>query len=127
MAANLHFRVRSAALAALMLITVWLAVDVATASASDGTFKRTWGWGVKDGTAAFQICIIGCQAGIAGSGDGQFAVPNFVATDSHANVYVNDRNNEQRRSARDGWVRHLGSGVHWEERKSRFSVRSRRG
>jgi hypothetical protein len=36
-----------------------------------GHFVRTWGWGVDDGTAAFQICTSGCEAGAFGSGVGQ--------------------------------------------------------
>src|SRR5215831_18812205 len=61
-AAKSRFRIRSTrlatlALVALALAALALAVGAATASATDGTFKRMWGWGVKDGTAAFQICL----------------------------------------------------------------------
>jgi hypothetical protein len=75
-----------AALATLALI----ALGVATASASDGTFDRTWGWGVQDGTAEFQICTSACQVGISGDGNGQFDTPAGVATDPAGNVYVAD-------------------------------------
>ena len=37
-----------------------------------GNFLRTWGWGVQNGSATFQICTSGCQQAILGSGNGQF-------------------------------------------------------
>jgi len=57
---------------------------------SSGSFVRMWGWGVDDGSLAFQVCTSGCQAGVSGSGDGQFNSPNGLATDSSGNVYVGD-------------------------------------
>ena len=62
---------------------------------ADGNFLRTWGWGVDDGTAAAQICTSGCQAGVPGSGAGQFDTPRYVAVDnsggpSDGDVYVGD-------------------------------------
>ena len=60
---------------------------------SDGNFIRAFGWGVDDGTAAAQVCTSGCQAGISGSGAGQFDTPRFVAIDqspSPGDVYVAD-------------------------------------
>jgi hypothetical protein len=30
----------------------------------DGQFVSAWGWGVDDGTSAFQVCAGGCQAGV---------------------------------------------------------------
>jgi len=62
-----------------------------------GTFLRMWGFGVDDGTAVFQICTSGCQAGISGSGDGQFTTPVGVAVDSDDNVYVSDGGGNNRR------------------------------
>jgi len=35
-------------------------------------FTRAWGWGVQDGSAAFQICTSGCEAGSDGTEIGQF-------------------------------------------------------
>jgi NHL repeat len=63
---------------------------------SDGNFLAAWGWGVDDGSAAYQVCTSGCQAGISGLGPGQFAQPSFVAVDnsegpSAGSVYVGDR------------------------------------
>lgn len=37
----------------------------------DGNFEFALGWGVADGSAELQVCTSGCQAGIAGSGNGQ--------------------------------------------------------
>ncbi len=62
---------------------------------SSGAFLSAWGWGVDDGTAASQVCTGGCQAGIAGTGAGQFDTPRFVEVDnstgpSEGDVYVAD-------------------------------------
>src|SRR5262249_50758127 len=55
-----------------------------------GAFLLTFGWGVQDGMAAFETCTSGCQAGIAGSGDGEFGHPVGVAVDGSGNVFVAD-------------------------------------
>jgi len=55
---------------------------------SNGAFLRMWGWGVEDGTEAFQVCTSGCQQGLRGSGDGQFDYPDGVSVDASGNVYV---------------------------------------
>jgi hypothetical protein len=57
-----------------------------------GQFVKAWGWGVLDGSAEPQVCTLesGCQAGIAGAGPGQIAMPNGVAVDAAGNVYVNE-------------------------------------
>jgi hypothetical protein len=62
-----------------------------------GEFVRAWGWGVKDGNAEFQICTneSGCQNGIPGSGVGQFAQPEAIATDTSGNVYVMEAANHR--------------------------------
>jgi len=62
---------------------------------SSGNFVRAWGWGVADGASSFESCTTSCQAGISGSGAGQFESPVFVAVDnstgpSAADVYVGD-------------------------------------
>ena len=42
-----------------------------------GQFKAVWGWGVKDGQEQSEVCKTktACQAGVVGSGAGQFSVP----------------------------------------------------
>jgi DNA-binding beta-propeller fold protein YncE len=68
-----------------------------------GVFMRAWGWGVADGLAKFEACgpdafppTVTCQAGISGSGAGEFESPTFVAVDndpasaSFGDVYVGD-------------------------------------
>ena len=41
-----------------------------------GNFIEAFGWGVVDGQAKAEVCTISCQGGIAGSGPGQFVVPD---------------------------------------------------
>ncbi|HEY7256953.1 MAG TPA: hypothetical protein VH476_09760 [Solirubrobacterales bacterium] len=60
-----------------------------------GTFISAWGWGVSDGNPSAEICTSSCQAGIAGSGAGQFQTPKFIEVDnsggpSSGDVYVGD-------------------------------------
>jgi hypothetical protein len=62
---------------------------------STGTFLLTFGWGVQDGMPTFEICTSGCQAGIPGSGDGQFADPFGVAVDGSGDVFVGERVNNR--------------------------------
>ena len=58
---------------------------------SSGTFIKTWGWGVQDGASKLEVCTSGCEAGISGSGDGQFDFPwGGLAIDPSGNVYVYD-------------------------------------
>ena len=45
----------------------------------DGAFIRAFGWGVADGQARAEVCTSTCQAGIAGSGPGQFSRPAGIA------------------------------------------------
>src|SRR5262249_25602871 len=56
-----------------------------------GDFLLTFGWGVRDGLGAFETCTNSCQAGLAGSGDGQFTLLMGVAADQNGNVFVLDR------------------------------------
>jgi tripartite motif-containing protein 71 len=76
-----------------------------------GTFKRAWGWGVQDGSAAFQICTSGCQAGLSGTGNGEFIAMSSLATDPFNNVYVPDcsRNDVQVFRATGVFVKKWGS------------------
>jgi sugar lactone lactonase YvrE len=62
---------------------------------SAGTLIVMWGWGVDDGTAIFQVCTSGCQAGTSGGGAGQFSGPLGLATDGANNVYVADTFNNR--------------------------------
>ncbi len=62
---------------------------------ASGRFIRAWGFGVRDGSAAFQKCTSTCQAGIAGTGDGQFDVPYGIAVGQGGDVYVTDPNNDR--------------------------------
>jgi len=60
---------------------------------SSGTFLEMWGYGVDDGTNAFQICTkdtTPCQDGIIGTADGQFFSSLGIEVDSADNVYVGD-------------------------------------
>jgi NHL repeat len=63
-----------------------------------GQFIRAWGWGVKDGSAEFQICTEAatCNSSIGGGGAGQFSGsigPQGIAVDASGNVYVVDFSN----------------------------------
>src|SRR5581483_8167049 len=67
---------------------------------ANGAFRAAWGWGVLDGSEASQVCRTKpkCQAGIPGSGAGQFSNPTSIAVDnsstpSHGTVYVGDAGN----------------------------------
>jgi tripartite motif-containing protein 71 len=62
---------------------------------STGSFIEAFGWGVANGMSQPETCTSTCQAGIYGSGAGQFADPVGVATDSSGDVYVADRENER--------------------------------
>src|SRR5215469_16106376 len=44
-----------------------------------GQFVTAFGWGVANGQARSQVCSANCQAGIAGSGPGQFSNPTSIA------------------------------------------------
>jgi hypothetical protein len=64
----------------------------------EGGFVRAWGWGVKSGSATFQVCEAPgpCVAGIAGGGAGQLTDSSGIAVDNSAgltegDVYVEDR------------------------------------
>ncbi|MCX6752733.1 MAG: 6-bladed beta-propeller, partial [Candidatus Nomurabacteria bacterium] len=79
--------------------------------APDQSFIKTFGWGVLDGTNAFQICepishlISDCHAGIMGGGDGQFSGIGYLNIDSVGNIYIPDWNNN--------WVQKFDSGGHF--------------
>jgi DNA-binding beta-propeller fold protein YncE len=64
-----------------------------------GNFIAAFGWGVRDGQAHSEVCTRTCQAGIAGSGPGQFASPTSIAfgnasgVPSAGKVFVGDAGN----------------------------------
>ena len=63
---------------------------------STGTFIKTLGFGVSNGKAEFETCTSSCQAGIAGSGNGQFNGPWGIAVGQAAgDVYVTDQGNSR--------------------------------
>jgi streptogramin lyase len=61
-----------------------------------GAFVRAIGWGVSNGEAKLEVCTSGCQAGIAGAGNGQFSLPRQIAAEaSTGNLYVTDAGNNR--------------------------------
>jgi tripartite motif-containing protein 71 len=56
-----------------------------------GSFIKTIGWGVSNGKEELETCTSSCQAGIAGSGNGQFSLPRGLTTDpASGNLYVTE-------------------------------------
>ena len=62
---------------------------------STGSFVRAWGWGVSDGTFKFETCTTSCRPGFHGGQPGQLDLPEGVAVDNSANVFVADSNNNR--------------------------------
>lgn len=80
---------------------------------ANGTFIRTWGWGVATGAAALETCTSSCQPGQAGSGDGQLNGPSGIAIDqSDGSVYVADGGNSrvEKFDASGGYLSQFGAG-----------------
>ncbi len=70
---------------------------------STGTFVRMWGYGVDDGTAGLQVCTGSCEAGIQGSGNGQFNDPaGIFVTSAGAVVVADTRNNRLQQFTQNG-------------------------
>ena len=80
---------------------------------SSGNLLLMWGFGVDTGVATFETCTTGCQAGVSGSGTGQFNRPFDVAVDSADNVYVTDSLNfrVQKFNSNGTFLRMWGFGV----------------
>lgn len=62
---------------------------------SSGAFIRAIGWGVTDGKSEAEVCTATCQAGIAGSGNGQVSGEAGIAIDASGNVWVADYGNSR--------------------------------
>jgi DNA-binding beta-propeller fold protein YncE len=62
---------------------------------SSGEFLKTFGWGVSDGKAEFEICTSYCRAGVAGTGNGQLHEPRGITIDSSGDVWVADAGNDR--------------------------------
>ena len=63
---------------------------------TSGGFNRMFGWGVTDGKSEWEQCKATCQAGIAGSGNGQFNGPRGIAVEPvTGNLYVADTGNNR--------------------------------
>ncbi|MDQ5949353.1 MAG: tripartite motif-containing protein 71 [Patescibacteria group bacterium] len=73
---------------------------------SSGSFVATFGWGVATGASQYEVCTTGCVAGIAGTGNGQFNQPRYVAVDSAGNVYVTSYTGT-------AYVRKFDSNLNW--------------
>jgi len=73
--------------------------------------KLGYGWGVKDGEAKFETCTSECRSGIAGSGEGQFNNPGYLAIDAVGNLWVADQGNNrvQELSPSGQYITHFGS------------------
>ena len=61
-----------------------------------GAFIKAIGWGVGNGKSELETCTSGCQAGISGSGEGQFSKPAGIAINqATGDVYVVDKGNNR--------------------------------
>ncbi len=76
---------------------------------SEGVFIKTFGWGVSNGEAKFQTCTASCRAGLPGSGNGEFNVPEGIAVDTKGNIFIADRGNHRVQEFNSGiaWVRNM--------------------
>ncbi len=76
---------------------------------SSGTFLKMFGWGVANGENKFQTCTVSCHAGIQGSGNGEFYLPEGIGVDSAGDVFVADRGNRrvQEFNSELVWVRNI--------------------
>jgi RHS repeat-associated protein len=86
---------------------------------SEGTFLKAFGWGVSNGENKLQVCTSSCRAGLQGSGNGEFYIPEGIGVDSKGDVFVADRGNKrvQEFNPELAWVRNLSQ---LEEREGPF-------
>lgn len=84
-----------------------------------GEFIRTFGWGVSNGEAKFEICTSSCQTGSSGGGAGQFHETGWITVDSSGNVWVGDEGNNrvQEFNEKGEFIRTFGWGVSNGENK----------
>ena len=68
----------------------------------EGHFIRAFGFGVSNGEAKFQTCTSSCQAGIAGSGAGQFKEPKGITIDNGTLVVADSGNNRMEEFKENG-------------------------
>jgi YD repeat-containing protein len=61
----------------------------------NGEFVLAFGYGVSNGKAEFEICTTTCQAGVTGSGNGQFNGPRGIAVSASGDVWVADAFNDR--------------------------------
>ncbi|MEA2715136.1 MAG: tripartite motif-containing protein 71 [Candidatus Parcubacteria bacterium] len=89
------FSRRNALAAALLCFFVLCSSPYLAEAAYD--FGLTWGWGVLDGTNAWQICTntSSCQIGLEGTGNGEFNDARGMAMDSPGNFYVVEAGNDR--------------------------------
>jgi DNA-binding beta-propeller fold protein YncE len=71
---------------------------------SSGAFVSAWGWGVSDGKAEFEVCTTTCQAGIAGTGEGQLDVPEETEAQQRLALGIAVDNSSGSPSAGDVYV-----------------------
>jgi tripartite motif-containing protein 71 len=62
---------------------------------SEGKFVAVFGFGVSNGKAEFETCTSSCQAGISGTGSGQFNTPTGVAIGAAGGIWVVDHGNNR--------------------------------
>lgn len=78
---------------------------------SSGSFIRAFGWGVSDGKEELETCASSCQAGIAGTGEGQLDRPDGIALDANGHVWVAEEgsNRVQEFSESGSYITSFGS------------------
>jgi RHS repeat-associated protein len=59
-----------------------------------GAFIDASGFGVSNGKEEYEVCTSGCEAGLAGTGNGQFWSPEDIAIDG-GDIYVTDATNNR--------------------------------